>query len=96
MTPSLEASVEINTTGLQQPSLPEKPQICYQQQQSGVIVSNFKEIRLYNSERGINFYQKFSIFDLLNENEFRKFYFIFNKNNLKEEIKIIENSFKIL
>ena len=47
-----------------------------------VIVSNFKEIRLYNSERGINFYQRFSIFDLLNENEFRKFYFIFNKNNL--------------
>ncbi|MCL4386460.1 MAG: N-6 DNA methylase [Cyanobacteria bacterium] len=46
-----------------------------------VIVSNFKEIRLYNSERGINFYQKFSVFDLLDENEFRKFCFIFNKSN---------------
>lgn len=47
-----------------------------------VIVSNFKEIRLYNSERGINLYQRFSVFDLLDENEFRKFYFIFNRNNL--------------
>ena len=46
-----------------------------------VIVSNFKEIRLYNSERGINFYQEFSVFDLLDESAFRKFYFIFNKSN---------------
>jgi len=47
-----------------------------------VIVSNFKEIRLYNIERGINFYQKFNILDLHDESEFRKFYFIFNKDNL--------------
>ena len=47
-----------------------------------VIVSNFKEIRLYNTERGINFYQKFNVLDLHDENEFRKFYFIFNKDNL--------------
>jgi len=46
-----------------------------------VIVSNFKEIRLYNSERGINFYQKFNVLDLIDEKEFRKFYFIFRKNN---------------
>jgi len=47
-----------------------------------VIVSNFKDIRLYNTERGINFYQKFNVLDLHDENKFRKFYFIFNKDNL--------------
>jgi len=47
-----------------------------------VIVSNFREIRLYSTERGINFYQKFNVLDLHDENEFRKFYFIFNKDNL--------------
>ena len=47
-----------------------------------VIVSNFREIRLYKKSRTSNFCEKFDILDLLKEYEFKRFYFLFNKDNL--------------
>lgn len=46
-----------------------------------VIVSNFTEIRLYNTQRGIGYYDNFDIFKLNDENEFIKFYFLLSKKN---------------
>lgn len=46
-----------------------------------VIVSNFNEIRLYNSlSQGE--YEKFYVTDLVEEEEFKRFYFLFNYSNL--------------
>lgn len=47
-----------------------------------IIVSNFKEIRLYSKARSQEYYEKFLILDLLNEQEFKKFYFLLTKDNL--------------
>lgn len=47
-----------------------------------IIVSNFREIRLYNKNRSEAFYEKFDIFDLSNESEFKRFYFLLSKENL--------------
>lgn len=50
-----------------------------------IIVSNFKEIRLYNKERGQGFYEKFEILELNNEKEFKRFYFCLCKQNLLDK-----------
>ena len=50
-----------------------------------IIVSNFNEIRLYSAERGINYYEKFNLSDLVNLEDFNKFYFLFLRNNLLSE-----------
>jgi REP element-mobilizing transposase RayT/type I restriction-modification system DNA methylase subunit len=47
-----------------------------------VIVSNFKEIRLYHKSRGQGYYEKFEILDLLDPREFKRFYFLLCKDNL--------------
>jgi type I restriction-modification system DNA methylase subunit len=47
-----------------------------------VIVSNFREIRLYSKSRGQGFYEKFDIINLTEEQEFKRFYFVLNKANL--------------
>ncbi len=47
-----------------------------------VIVSNFREIRLYCKTRGMGFYEKFEILDLDQAYEFKRFYFLLNKLNL--------------
>ncbi|MBU0579371.1 N-6 DNA methylase, partial [Patescibacteria group bacterium] len=49
------------------------------------IVSNFREIRIYSKMRGQGFYEKFDIIDLHQEQEFKRFYYIFNKANLIDE-----------
>lgn len=46
------------------------------------IVSNFREIRLYSKARGQGFYEKFDIVELHQDFEFKKFYFLLNKENL--------------
>ncbi|MFH0702629.1 MAG: hypothetical protein V2B14_03715 [bacterium] len=50
-----------------------------------VIVSNFKEIRLYHKSRGQGFYKKFDILDLHDEKEFKHFYFLLCKENLLDK-----------
>jgi len=46
-----------------------------------VIVSNFNEIRIYNSSSQAE-YEKFYVTDLVEEEEFKKFYFLLNYHNL--------------
>lgn len=46
-----------------------------------VIVSNFKEIRLYSSTTMLE-YEKFEVSDLVNKEEFKKFYYLLNESNL--------------
>lgn len=50
-----------------------------------VIVSNFREIRLYSKTRGQGFYEKFDILSLSDETEFKRFYYILNKSNLIDD-----------
>ncbi len=47
-----------------------------------IIVSNFKEIRLYNKNKTQDFYEKFEVLDLLKESEFKRFYYLLCKENL--------------
>lgn len=47
-----------------------------------IIVSNFKEIRLYNKYKTQDYYEKFNVIDLIEEAEFKRFYFLFCKKNL--------------
>lgn len=47
-----------------------------------IIVSNFREIRLYNKQRSEAFYEKFEVLDLDKESEFKRFYFLLSKENL--------------
>ncbi len=49
-----------------------------------VIVSNFHEIRLYQSN-DINKYEKFDLFALTDENEFNRFYFLLSKEQLLQK-----------
>ncbi|MFE4120088.1 Eco57I restriction-modification methylase domain-containing protein [Priestia sp. YIM B13486] len=59
---------------------------------SWVIVSNFKEIRLYHSSDQSE-YEKFTITDLVEEEEFKKFYFLLNFGNLinRDEDSLIQS-----
>jgi len=47
-----------------------------------IIVSNFKELRLYHKSRGRGFYEKFDVLELGKPEEFRKFYFCLCPHNL--------------
>lgn len=47
-----------------------------------IIVSNFKEIRLYNKQRTQEYYERFEVLDLSNEAEFKRFYYLLFKENL--------------
>ena len=47
-----------------------------------IIVSNFKEIRLYNKDRGQGYYESFEVLNLGDEKEFKRFYFCLCKQNL--------------
>jgi type I restriction-modification system DNA methylase subunit len=61
-----------------------------------VIVSNFREIRLYNKERGQGFYETFEILNLDDEKEFKRFYFCLCKENLldKNRNSLLDNLVK--
>lgn len=60
-----------------------------------IIVSNFKEIRLYHCSR-IDEYQKFTVTKLDDIEEFKKFYYLLNVNNLinKEGDSLVDNLYK--
>jgi type I restriction-modification system DNA methylase subunit/REP element-mobilizing transposase RayT len=47
-----------------------------------IIISNFREIRLYSKARSEQFYEKFDVLNLHKEDEFKKFYFLLHKENL--------------
>lgn len=47
-----------------------------------IIVSNFKEIRLYNKHRTQEYYEKFDVIDLVQDAELKRFYFLLSKENL--------------
>lgn len=61
-----------------------------------IIVSNFKEIRLYNKERGQGYFESFEILNLHEENEFKRFYFLLCKQNLldKNRNSLLDNLVK--
>lgn len=50
-----------------------------------IIVSNFKEIRLYHKDRGQGHFEEFKILELTNEKEFKRFYFLLCKENLLDK-----------
>lgn len=50
-----------------------------------IIVSNFKEIRLYHKDRGQAYYETFEILKLSEDIEFKRFYFCLSKMNLLDE-----------
>lgn len=47
-----------------------------------IVVSNFREIRLYNKSRSEQYFEKFDLLQLHKEEEFKRFYFLLNKENL--------------
>lgn len=49
---------------------------------SWIIVSNFREIRLYHKNRTQDFYEKFDVLDLHKPEEFQRFYYILSRQNL--------------
>lgn len=57
-----------------------------------IIVSNFKEIRLYNKQRTQEYYEKFEVLELNNEAEFKRFYYLLSKDNLisKDKESVID------
>ncbi|PKN02847.1 hypothetical protein CVU76_02370 [Candidatus Dojkabacteria bacterium HGW-Dojkabacteria-1] len=57
-----------------------------------IIVSNFKEIRLYSKSRSQEYFERFMVLDLLDEQEFKRFYFLLSKDNLikKEDNSVVD------
>jgi len=47
-----------------------------------IIVSNFKEIRLFNKQKTQEYYEKFDVLDLNSDLEFKRFYYLLCKDNL--------------
>ena len=47
-----------------------------------IIVSNFREIRLYNKNRTQDFFEKFDVLELNKAEEFKRFYYLLCKQNL--------------
>ena len=47
-----------------------------------IIVSNFREIRLYSKNRTQDFYEKFDVLELHRTEEFKRFYYFLCKHNL--------------
>ncbi|GAB6576900.1 hypothetical protein bcgnr5416_31170 [Bacillus cereus] len=52
-----------------------------------IIVSNMLEIRLYKNGTSQNFYESFYLNDILNEADFKKFYFLLTKNSIVQPAK---------
>src|SRR4051812_26274919 len=48
---------------------------------SWIIISNFREIRLYHKNRTQNYYEKFDVLELHKEEEFKRFYYLLCKKN---------------
>lgn len=57
-----------------------------------IVVSNFKEIRLYNKQKTQEYYEKFDVLSLNDENEFKRFYFLLSKENLisKDQESVVD------
>jgi type I restriction-modification system DNA methylase subunit len=57
-----------------------------------IIVSNFREIRLYNKQRTQEYYEKFDVLSFSDETEFKRFYFLLSKENLisKDKESIVD------
>ncbi len=47
-----------------------------------IIVSNFREIRIYNKQKSSDFYEKIELLELEKEESFKRFYYILSKDNL--------------
>lgn len=52
-----------------------------------IIVSNFREIRLYNKNRTQNFFEKFDVLELHRPEEFKRFYYLLCRQNLISRTK---------
>ncbi len=58
-----------------------------------IIVSNFREIRLYNKNRTQDYFEKFDVLELHKEDEFKRFYYLLCRQNLlsKSATSIIDD-----
>lgn len=58
-----------------------------------IIVSNFKEIRIYNKQRSTEYFESIDVLNLNKVDIFKKFYFLFSKENLISETQqsIVDN-----
>jgi hypothetical protein len=54
---------------------------------SWIIVSNFREIRLYHKNRTQDFFEKFDVLELHKAEEFQRFYYFLSKQNLISRAK---------
>ncbi len=54
---------------------------------SWIIVSNFREIRLYHKNRTQDFFEKFDVLELHKAEEFQRFYYFFSRQNLISRAK---------
>jgi hypothetical protein len=52
-----------------------------------IIVSNFREIRLYNKSRTQDYVEKFDVLELHKETEFKRFYYLLCRQNLLAKIQ---------
>ena len=61
-----------------------------------IIVSNYKEIRLYNRSASMNEYESFFIENLKNDTELKRFLYLLSRNNLieKNTDSIIDNLYQ--
>jgi type I restriction-modification system DNA methylase subunit len=61
-----------------------------------IIVSNFREVRIYNKQRTQDYYEKFDVLELHQEDEFKRFYYLLYKSNLisKEGKSVIDELFE--
>ncbi len=57
-----------------------------------IIVSNFKEIRLYNKNKTQEYYEKFDVMDLTQDSELKRFYYLLSQQNLisKDQSSVID------
>lgn len=59
-----------------------------------IIVSNFREIRIYNKSKSPDYYEKIDVLDLENDKEFKRFFYILSKTNLladENQPSVIDN-----
>ena len=52
-----------------------------------IIVSNFREIRLYSNRRSQGFYERFDVLELHKESEFKRFFYLLSRQNLIRKSK---------
>jgi type I restriction-modification system DNA methylase subunit len=93
-----KTSLDKKQTGREKGYTPVEQAYAYATKFNGcnwIIVSNFKEIRLYNKSRTQDYFESFDVLKLLEQKEFQRFYFLLCRNNLiaKQGQSVIDDLF---